>query len=161
MDWSQPVLIAAAVSGGVSLVVGILTVGVNAVVTTWVSSRKITADREQAMSDKAWADYELRRDIYLDAAKQIDCLFESGKPEERREFLRTARRVRVVGSDAVVTAMNALLDSIRNGGGEEVSERLFRSFFNEIRRDIRQLHRLPPQGTELGEDAFPIEGPGA
>jgi hypothetical protein len=43
--------------------VGLLTTALNAVVTAIVTERKLRAEREQALSDKAWADYELRRDV--------------------------------------------------------------------------------------------------
>lgn len=128
--------------------------------------QKFASEREKAISDKAWADYELRRDLYTALAYQIDCLFEGGDPtqaaniERRLELLRTARKLRLVGSDEVVRSLNALLEGIRSGGNHEEHEQRFRALFNAMRRDIRQLHSLPPEGTDLGPDAFPIEGAG-
>lgn len=121
-----------------------------------VAVQKLNADRDKAMSDKAWVDYELRRDAYVEMAKQIDCLFEGGDPAGRPELHRTARRVRLVGSDQVVTALNELTSAIREGRSGVLEQR-YRALFNAMRRDIRQLHSQPPEGTELGEDAFPIE----
>ena len=159
-DFSQPQITAAFVAGAVALVVGVITVAINSIVTTWVASHKVRADREQALSEKAWADYELRRDTYIEVARQIDALFEGGSKEGREELNRVARRVRLVGSDHVVTALNALFGGIREGLGPELHERRYRALFNAMRRDIRQLHVLPPRGTDLDENAFPIEGAG-
>jgi hypothetical protein len=161
VDLSQPQIVAALVAGVVALAVGVLTVVINASVTAWVAGRRVRADREQALSEKAWADYELRRDVYLDAARQIDALFEGGAVEMRTELTRTAQRIRLIGSDQVVVALNELFAGIRQKLSHEVCERRYRTFFNAMRRDIRQLHVLPPIGTDLGEDAFPIEGAGA
>lgn len=160
IDLSSPQVAAALVAGIVAFTVGLLTVAINAIVTAWVAESKVRADREQAMSEKAWADYELRRDTYMDAARQIDALFEGGTTEARAELNRTARCVRLIGSDQVVKALNALFAGIRENQGPDVNERGYRALFNAMRRDIRQLHVLPPMGTDLNEDAFPIEGAG-
>jgi hypothetical protein len=118
--------------------------------------QRLSAEREKDLSQRAWVDYELRRDAYIDMAQQIDCLFSTGDRAKRPELHRTARRIRLVGSDEVVRAMNALFAAIK--AGEEGSlEGLYRSFFNEMRRDIRRLHAMPPVGTDLSDDAFPIE----
>lgn len=161
VDISQPQIAAALVAGSVAFVIGFLTVIVNAAVTAWVAGRQVRADREQALSEKAWADYELRRDAYLDLAKQVDALFEGGTLDARADLNRLARSVRLVGSDRVVTALNDLFAGIREGLGHEVNERRYRALFNAMRRDIRQLHAFPPTGTDLDDDAFPIEGAGA
>lgn len=116
---------------------------------------KLSADRQKAMSDKAWADYELRRDAYIDLARLIDCLFEGGDPNLKPEFHRAARRVRLVGSDTVVKALNSMTSGIK--GRRTDVDTLYRALFNAMRRDIRRLHSAPPEDTELDEDSFPIE----
>lgn len=118
---------------------------------------KFQADREKAMSDKAWADYELRRDTYFCLIGVIDSLFEHGDRSEKPEYLRLARRVRLVGSDQVIRALNAFNDSIKLGEAAEVRERRYRELFIALRLDIRELHAIPPTGTDLKEEAFPIE----
>jgi hypothetical protein len=104
VDLSQPQVTAAIVAGVVATVIG----GLTFLASIWVAERKIRADRALALSEKAWTDYELRRDVYLDVARQIDCLFEKGEPAGRPEFHRTARKVRLVGSDRVVLALNGV-----------------------------------------------------
>lgn len=121
-----------------------------------VAVQKVKADQDKAMTDKAWADYELRRDAYIEMAKQIDCLFVGGDPKGRPELHRIARRIRLVGSDQVVIALNALTGAIREGQNPFLDQR-YRALFNAMRQDIRRLHSQPPEGTDLGEDAFPIE----
>ncbi|RDJ22007.1 hypothetical protein DWF00_27185 [Bosea caraganae] len=160
IDLSNPQVTAALVAGVVALVIGFLTVVINSMVTARVASQKVRADRDQALSEKAWADYELRRDVYLGLAGQVDALFEGGTTAARVELNRMARRVRLVGSDQVVLALNELFEAIRNGSGQAVLERCYRALFNAMRRDIRELRVLPPRGTDLNEDAFPIEGAG-
>lgn len=58
IDLNQPQVTAAFVGGGVALIVGIITVSANAFVTARIAERKLRADRDQSLSDKAWGDYE-------------------------------------------------------------------------------------------------------
>ena len=82
-----PVLLAAIVSGLVSLWVG----RSNRVAASADIDRKIKAERQltdikinyerdKALTDRAWTDYGLHRDIYLDLAVQIGCLCQVGRP---------------------------------------------------------------------------------
>ncbi len=159
-DPAQPQVAAAMVAGIVGLVIGIVTVAINAAVTARVASQKVRADREQALIEKAWADYELRRDLYTAFAGQVDCLFEGGDASGRSELNRMARRIRLVGSDRVVRALNEFFEGIQNNLGPVIGEQRFRALFNAMRQDIRQLHAMPPHGTDLDEGAFPIQGSG-
>jgi hypothetical protein len=113
------------------------------------------AVQHQKLRERAWADYEIRRDAYIDIARLIDSLFEKGDLKLRPEFHRAARRVRLVGSDSVVQALNDLTRAIKSSDGN--AEQKYSALFNEMRRDIRKLHELPPEGTQLAESAFPIE----
>ena len=157
LDFSHPQILSAVVAAAVALVVGLLTVAINASVTALTASRKVRADREHALSEKAWADYALRRDVYLDVAGQISCLFENGDATIKPELHCSLRKVRLVGSDNAVKALNAFTSAIRGGGDADVLEKRYRALFNAMRRDIRLLHTLPPEGTDLGDEAFPIE----
>ena len=153
IDLNQPPVTAAVVAGITALLIGLLTVLIN-----WlVAERKVQADHALALSEKAWADYELRRDAYINIARQIDCLFAGGDPKGKPEFHRLARTARLVGSDQVVKALNALTESSKEGAKPDVLDQRYRSFFNAMRHDIRKLHAMPPTGTDLDENAFPIE----
>jgi alkyl hydroperoxide reductase subunit AhpC len=156
VDLGQPA-IAAAVAGGIFLLVAnVLTTGANALV-AW---RKFREDRELALSQKAWADYELRRDAYLEIARLIDSLHDGGNQADRSEYLRAVRKLWIVGSDDVVRAANALSDNIVAGkSANDLAER-YDALFNAMRGDIRQRRAVPAEGTQLGSGSFPIRGPG-
>lgn len=124
-------------------------VAVAAAVLNWHSQR------HKILSDKAWADYELRRDVYLDLVAGIDCLFTGGNAEGRSKWHETARKVRIVGSDEVVMALNALTAAIKENSGD-ADQRLY-SLNLALRRDIRDLRSTPSEGTKLEAVAFPIE----
>jgi len=169
-----PVVVGALVSG----VIGVWVAWRGRVATSGDVDRKIDAERlltdtkicherEEALTDRAWADYGLRRDIYLDLAEQIGCLFESSAPRDpeavvlaaaaRKAFIETTRKVRLVGSDEVVRALNDLTASIRESMSHSVTGDNYSKLMNAIRRDIRTLNVKPPVGTTLDEGAFPIE----
>lgn len=146
MEWENLIaptviaaVVAALVSGGISV---------------WATIYSRNAIRKENISDKAWADYELRRDVYLNLAKLIDCLFENGDASRRPDFHQVARQTRLIGSDDVVNALNDFTNSITNG---EAAEPKYSELFNAMRRDIRTLHTMPPEGTSLEATAFPIE----
>ncbi|MDW9506927.1 hypothetical protein GOA81_18110 [Sinorhizobium meliloti] len=111
--------------------------------------------RHKTLSDNAWADYELRRDIYLELVAGIGCFFAGGNLSARSQWHETARKVRIVGSDEVVTALNAFTQSIKNNTGD--AEVRFYDLNLALRRDIRRLRATPPEGTKLKAEAFPIE----
>jgi hypothetical protein len=125
---------------------------------------KLTHETSGKLVERAWADYSLRRDIYLDLAKQINYLFSNDLEDapttaiRKREFLQTAQKVRLIGSDEVVRALNSLTESIKTHLGEEVGAERYSKLMNAIRKDIRTLNERPAVGTELDSDAFPIEG---
>src|ERR1051326_5507836 len=95
-----------------SAVVAALVSAIAALITAWIGSM---TTRRQDLSERAWADYELRRDRYFRIAELVSCLFQGGNAAERPEFHRTARTVRLVGSDEVVSALNQLTAGIRTG----------------------------------------------
>jgi hypothetical protein len=174
-----------------SLLLGPIVVGalVSGVLSAWIArknraatsadvDRKIEAERQlthaqlthewdKALTDRAWADYGLRRDIYLDLAKQISCLFDSRAPatlaeiaaaeSAKRTFHETGRKVRLIGSDEVVSALNNLTASIKSREPHTVTGSYYSKLMNAIRQDIRTLNEKPPIGTALNESAFPIE----
>lgn len=156
---------------------------------------------DEQFSANAWVDYALRRDIYLQLAEEVDCLYQSSKAsspsatrvpppipindqtpffdiegvvapvmypptyappsmpyDPRVNFLKLARKVRLVGSDRVVRALNTFVDSISTGTSEEM-ESAHGALFNAIRRDIRTLRARPAEGTDLDASAFPIQSP--
>lgn len=117
--------------------------------------RKVEADVAARLGERAWADYGLRRDAYVSLARLINVLFEGQGSQDQTEFHRVARQIRLVGSDEVVTALNALTNSIKTSASDR--DVRYRALFNAMRRDIRRIHSLPPEGTDLGVDAFPIE----
>lgn len=160
IDLNQPQVTAAVVAGAVALVIGFLTVLVNSIVTAAIAERKLRADRALALSEKAWADYELRRDVYLEVGRIIDSLYEGGDAAERREYLRSIRKLWVVGTDEVVKAANALSVAIQAREGPQSLEQKHGDLFNAMRRDIRRLHVLPPKGTDLGPENFPVQRAG-
>lgn len=169
-----PAFAAAVVSGVVAILVGWLnrkatSDDVNRRIDSEraITDKKLAHEREQALTDRAWLDYGLRRDIYLDFAAQIGCLFE-GEPSPttteaaaarmvKRTFIETCRKVRLIGSDEVVKALNELTASIKARQHHDITERNYAKLMNAIRRDIRTLNEKPPAGTALDESAFPIE----
>lgn len=118
---------------------------------------KLAHERDRTVSDRAWIDYGLRRDIYLDLATNVDDLIQPGDAARHRAFMIATRKVRLIGSDDVVMALNALTDSIKGGTGDEQRSKCYSALFNAIRKDIRTLNEKPPVGTLLDESAFPIE----
>jgi len=114
----------------------------------------------QTLAQRAWSEYETRRDIYRSVVEHIDALFAGGTPGDRREYLRTVRQVWLVGSDEVVAAANALSEAIRMSFVEDSLETRYREFIAAMRADLRTRRWLPPSGTKHGPNSFPIEGPG-
>lgn len=113
-------------------------------------------DRKKAFSDNAWEDYGVRRDAYIELAHFADSLFQNGDAAKRPDFHRAARKVRLLGSDDVVRALNAFTNAAKTDDPE--GEALFQELYSVIRRDIRSLQRQPPEGTELHSKDFPLEG---
>ena len=159
-----PVFLAAVVSG----IVGWISNARNRAATSADVERKIEAERraidlrlaherDRAISDRAWIDYALRRDVYLNLAENIDDLIQSGDVDRHRAFMIATRKVRLVGNDDVVLALNALTNSIKTGMNEDERSSCYSALFNALRRDIRTLNEKPPVGTALDESAFPIE----
>lgn len=134
-----------------------------------VTDSKIAHEKEKALTDRAWIDYEIRRDIYLQLVERVDYMFAGNQSEEkesseskkatdpaRRAFLETARKVRLIGSDEVVDALNSLTSEIK-GGNIIVAGQRYSELMNAIRLDIRTLNEKPPVGTRLSVSSFPIE----
>ncbi|GBQ45146.1 hypothetical protein [Komagataeibacter europaeus] len=123
-----------------------------------LNDAKFGHENDKALTDRAWADYGIRRDVYLELAEHVGSLYgKTTTREEKARFHIAARKVRVVGSDEVVLALNAFTASIKNSQGPEAHELRLRDLMNAIRIDIRTLNEKPPQGTTLDASAFPIE----
>lgn len=127
---------------------------------------KFAHEKEKVLSERAWADYGLRRDVYLQLADRIDYMFAGNQPpapapstgdSSRKAFHETARKVRLIASDEVVDALNAMTTAIKEGKSPDVTQRLYSELMNAIRVDIRTLNEKPPVGTRLDTSAFPIE----
>lgn len=143
MDWAnEAILIIAGAS--ITAIIGLL-----AAILQWLLMRHRIA------SDKAWADYETRRDIYLDLVANVHCFFENGDPGLKPIWHATARKVRMVGSDEVVLALNRFT-SAAQGSGSDAQQHLF-ALNLALRRDIRTIDVRPPRGTKLDATAFPLE----
>ena len=167
-----PVLLAAVISGVVAILVGRSTrKATSGDVDRKIASERALTDakfaheRDSALTDRAWADYGLRRDVYLELAARIGCLFlsvqatqASTNHAEKAEFHKTTRKVRLIGSDAVVGALNNLTFSIKNGAPHNITSENYSILMNAIRLDIRTLNENPAVGTSLDPSAFPLEG---
>lgn len=119
---------------------------------------RASAERDGALSDKGWSEYLSRRELYVELAARLDFLFSgTGSHEERLELHRTARKVRLVGSDEVVLALNAMTASIKEGQPTQERDQRYRALFLAMRHDMRQDQTAPPRSTVLDKTAFPIE----
>lgn len=181
--WIGPIAVAAVISALVAFFIGTKTVAATLKTSAerikadlliaenklWsefdAAGKKLLADEKKAMTDKAWADYELRRDAYIAFTKEVGVLFvdksatlKSLAPHpDLKEFHRLARTIRIIGSDQVVVALNDLTNAIKLNSDSDELDKRYSDLFNSIRVDIRTIHSLPPEGTALGSDAFPIE----
>ena len=92
----------------------------------------------QTLAQRAWTEYERRRDAYVDVVRLIDSLFEGGDVGDRPEYLRAVRKVWLVGSDQVVKAINGLsLITRRSGATNEQQEQAYRDCLSVMRQDLR------------------------
>jgi len=118
----------------------------------------------QTLAQRAWSEYERRRDAYVEVIQLIDSLFESDnavmKAEDTKLYLRAIRKVWIIGSDEVITAGNALQKCIIDGSDSEKSGEKYRIFIEIMRKDARKRRWLSPGGTSLTEKDFPIQGAG-
>jgi hypothetical protein len=112
----------------------------------------------QNLAQRAWSEYEQRRDVYLEVIQFIDALFQGGLVADRLLYLRSIRKAWLVGSDDVVLAANRLTAAIREHASPAQTEEAYRDFIAQMRIDMRQRRWLPPKGTSLGRGNFPIEG---
>lgn len=111
----------------------------------------------QNLAQRAWSEYEHRRDVYLEIIQYIDALFQNGSIADRRLYLRAIRKAWLVGSDDVVQAANRLTAAIRGHSSPAQREDAYRAFVARMRTDMRRRRWLPPSGTTLSSDDFPIE----
>ncbi len=146
VDWSNPAVVAAAVAAGVSLL---------ALICRGAFDLLLASLRTG--SERSWADYELRRDAYLELMRSVDALTATGTPQERGEFHRAARSVRLVGSDEVVRALNALTGGIRHPTQNTNHELNVRAMQLAMRADIRGFPPKARSGTKLTLEDFPLE----
>jgi hypothetical protein len=114
----------------------------------------------QALAQRAWTDYEVRRAAYVDVVQRIEALFGSREVEATALYLRATRTLWMVGSDQIVKSANALAAGIKAKEPPEKTEQLFQTFINAMRHDLRSRRWLPPGRTTLGVGDFPIEAPG-
>ena len=114
----------------------------------------------QALAQRAWTDYEIRRTAYAEVVSRIEALFEGGDVETRAAYLRAVRTLWLVGSDHIVRSANALSAGIRSNRPAAETEGLFRTFIDAMRHDLRSRRWLPPGRTTLTTQDFPVEGPG-
>ena len=113
----------------------------------------------QTLAQRAWNDYEQRRDIYLDVTQLIDSLFTSGDTADRRAYLRAIRQIWLVGSDEAIRSANHFHTAMRNREPDSQLEVKYQRFISAMRQDIRKRRWLPPRNTTLGPANFPLEGP--
>jgi len=153
----NPTIIAAVVAAAVSLLVGFWSPLMNGRSSLWATKHKAEMDAKLAESANSWAEYELRRNTYLEVASQVESIFAESGGAGIDAYLRTIRKLWLIAPDTVVQAANALSQSVRESAPPPVREQAYRQLFNAMRRDIRQRHLQPPSGTDLGPDAFPLE----
>ena len=116
----------------------------------------------QTLAQRAWTEYEKRRDLYLDVVRKVDALFSNiNEPLERREYLRAIRSAWIGGSDEVVRAANSLSNTVKSKLPADEREEAYRLFIESMRSDLRTRRWLPPGKTILTKEDFPIEGWGA
>lgn len=65
------------------------------------------------------------------------------------------RKVRLVGSDEVVWALNDLTNSIKLSSSDK--EQKYSDLLCALRVDVRTLNAEPPAGTVLTAEEFPVE----
>ena len=106
----------------------------------------------QTLAQRAWDDYERRLDLYRRIAIEIDCLFKGEHTLGKRETLmQQFRELRLLGSDEVVYACNELDPS------RVVEKSHYGDLMLAFRQDLRRRRFLPPRGTTLSNQDFPIE----
>lgn len=113
----------------------------------------------QSLAQRAWSEYERRRELYLEAARSIDALLSGGGPEDRKRYFRAIRSVWIGGSDGVVRAANLLASSINTNRSELDTNNAYQRFILEMRSDLQTRRWLPPGHTLLETSDFPIQGP--
>jgi hypothetical protein len=153
----NPTIVSAMVAAVVALLVGLWSPFMNGRVSLLVAQHNAEMDAKLAESANSWAEYELRRDAYLEVASQIESIFADSAGSGVDVYLRTVRKLWLIAPDSVVQAANELSRSIRESHPHITREEAYRKLFNAMRRDIRQRHMQPPVGTDLGLDAFPLE----
>jgi len=154
MDLSHPQTLAAVIV----LANGLITAVVAAAVTYLVTERKVRTDTALAIGQRAWTEYENRRAAYVEFISLIDAIFSGTPSPDKQGYLRAARKVRLVGADDVVRAINELLLGIRQGEKAEQLEDRFRECSLMMRKDLWTHATTLPAGTRLTKADFPIEG---
>ncbi|MFL9908919.1 hypothetical protein [Paraburkholderia sp. RL17-337-BIB-A] len=153
----NPTIVSAVVAAAVSLLVGFWSPFMTGRLNLLTAQLRADTDAKLSESANSWAEYELRRNVYLEVATQVESIFADSGGLGVDAYLRTVRKLWLIAPDSVVQAANALSKSIRELEPQAGREEAYRMLFNAMRRDIRQRHLQPPVGTELGLDAFPIE----
>lgn len=110
----------------------------------------------QTLAQRAWNEYERRREVYETIVREIESLFTSGDPGRRPEYLRAVRVAYLVGSDEVVRAANALSESTASGVSDEDRSRAFSDFIYAMRCDLRRRRLFPGGSTHLAAPDFPM-----
>lgn len=153
----NPTVTSAVVAALVALLVGLWAPFKNGKISLLVAQHKAEIDTVLAENANSWAEYELRREAYLEVATQIESIFADSGGVGVDVYLRTVRKLWLIAPDPVVQAANGLSRSIRDNDSQENRQIAYQRLFNEMRRDIRQRHLQPPVGTDLGLDAFPLD----
>lgn len=120
----------------------------------------------QTLAQRAWNEYETRRDVYINVVLHIDSLFKNGDKERRVKYLAAIRTVWIVGSDNVVIEANHLSDTISVGAdskehSDEAKLDAYSAFIAEMRRDLRKWRIMPPRRTALSKKNFPVQEAGS
>jgi hypothetical protein len=103
----------------------------------------------QTLAQKAWTEYERRRDAYIEVVQLIDSLFVGGQISDRQTYLRSIRKVWLIGSDQVIIAANNFSRSIKDRDPEKQQKAKYSLFISAMRQDLRKRRWLPPTDTRL------------
>lgn len=125
-----------------------------ALVTTLVTTR---GQKSIADSNRAWIEYEVRRDLYAKYAELVSALYEGGDINKKPELHIVSRQIRLIGSDKVVTALTEFTESIKSKKPEDELKNKYQTLFLEMRHDLRTRHSKPPTNTNVKLSDFPLE----
>lgn len=116
----------------------------------------------KSLAERAWGDYEVRRELYADIAIQLDALFEpngsnENKAVERTGLLRSIRKLELLGEASVIRASNKLLDDISEQKSDLHTQN-YQSFMHAMRQDLHKIRFVPPVLDSVRKSEFKIRG---